>query len=344
MQDLTPLIIIAAFFAGLLGTGWLRRYALRRELLDIPNERSSHSRPTPRGGGLSITLTVLVVFVGSGFAGDPDAGILVPLLPPLLLVGLIGWLEDHYELRILWRAGGYLLAAVWFVVFSGGLTEIAIGDSMLSTDMWNVPLLVLCLAWLTNLYNFMDGADALAGLQAVLAGAAGGTLLWLSGELSLSLPALAAAASAAGFLFWNRPPARIFMGDAGSCFLGFLFGALAILGEKQAGLPVLLWVILLGVFIWDATLTLIMRMLRRERWYRAHRSHAYQRLLQLGWSHAGLAAGFLFYNVFILWPLALWGYWQREFLWLALLVSMALTMTVWGVVQWLYFRNRGMDI
>lgn len=335
------LVIIAAFFAGLLGTGWLRRYALHRELLDIPNERSSHSRPTPRGGGLSITLTVLVVFVWSGFAGDPHAGILVSLLPPLLLVGLIGWLEDHYELRILWRAGGYLLAAVWFVVFSDGLTEIAIGDSMLSTGMWNVPLLVLGLAWLTNLYNFMDGADALAGLQAVLAGLAGGILLWLSGGQSLSLTALVAAAAAAGFLFWNRPPAKIFMGDVGSCFLGFLFGALAILGEKEAGLPALLWVILLGFFIWDATFTLLMRVVRGERWYEAHRCHAYQRLLQMGWSHARLATGFVLYNLFVLWPLAAWGYKHDEVLLPAVLISLLVTLILWAVVQWQYARNRG---
>jgi len=133
------------------------------------------------------------------------------------------------------------------------------------------------------------------------------------------------------------------MGDVGSCFLGFLFGALALLGERLAGLPALLWVILLGVFVWDATLTLLMRFLRGERWYQAHRCHAYQRLLRAGWSHGALANGFLLYNVLVLWPLAIWGYLQREHLWLAVLVSLLLSMSAWGVIQWRYTGNRGAD-
>ena len=337
MEWLAP---VAAFVSATLLTGWLRRYAERRSLLDVPNERSSHSRPTPRGGGLSITLTVLITVPLLAVYGELPPMALPALLPAGLLIALIGWMDDHFRLSIMWRAGAYLLAACWFVWLTGGIPAMMLGPVIWKTGIWNVPLLVLGIAWLTNLYNFMDGADALAGLQALLAGSAGAVLLRLHGADSLSLLAAITAAASAGFLVWNRPPARIFMGDVGSCFLGFLFGCLAVLGETMAGLPALLWLILLGVFVWDATCTLLMRMLRGETWYAAHRSHAYQRLLQLGWSHGRLALAFLIYNLLILWPLALYAWRYPVKLPVAVGISTVVTVAIWGIIQMRYSKYR----
>jgi Fuc2NAc and GlcNAc transferase len=332
--------IVVAFFAGVLCTGWLRHYAMQQSLLDIPNERSSHTRPTPRGGGLSITVIVLVTILLLGMYDYFPSVILSALLPAALVIGLIGWLDDHFQLSVLWRATAYLLAACWFSWLSGGLPRLSLGTGIWETGIWNIPIVVLGLAWLTNLYNFMDGADALAGLQALLAGTAGAVLFWLQGAESLSLLASVTATATAGFLFWNWPPARIFMGDVGSCFLGFLFGCMAVLGEVLGGLPALLWLILLGTFVWDATCTLIMRMLRGETWYAAHRSHAYQRLLQLGWSHGRLALGFIIYNVLILWPLTLWAWHYPGDLLPVVGLSAIVTVLVWGIIQMLFFRHR----
>jgi Fuc2NAc and GlcNAc transferase len=335
------LILVTAFLAGLLGAGWVRHYALRRRLLDVPNDRSSHTRPTPRGGGLAIALTVLFVIAWTGISGELEWSVVSAILPSLFLVGLIGWLDDHFEIDILWRACTYLVAAGWFVWLMGGIPVMMLGAFTWKTGIWNIPLLVLGLAWLTNLYNFMDGADALAGLQAVLAGIAGAVLFWLQGAESLSFLAAVTAAAAAGFLVWNWPPARIFMGDVGSCFLGFLFGCLAVLGETMAGLPALLWLILLGVFVWDATCTLFLRMLRGETWYAAHRSHAYQRLLQLGWSHGRVALAFLLYNLLILWPLTIWAYYYPDYLLVSVISGMVITVFTWGMVQLQYSRLKG---
>lgn len=338
---MSVLLLLFIFIVSATTTGWLRRYALRQSLLDIPNERSSHTRPTPRGGGLSITLLVLIsIPLLTGYWNLPVM-VLLGVLPAGLLTGMIGWLDDHHHLAAPWRAAAYLLAATWFVWISGGLPEVLLGTESWKTGYCNMPLLVLILAWLTNLYNFMDGADALAGLQAVLAGVAGAVLFWLQGAEALAVLAAVIAAAAAGFLVWNRPPARIFMGDVGSCFLGFIFGCLAILGEKMAHVPALLWLLLLGVFFWDASCTLLMRILRRETWYAAHRCHAYQRLIQLGWSHGRVATAFLIYNLLILWPLTAWAYYYPAYLPAAVFSGMTITVFTWGLVQLQYFRRKG---
>lgn len=365
------LLLLLAFAMGVSGTSWLRHYALRYSLLDVPNQRSSHSRPTPRGGGLSITLVVLFVIVVFGATGNLPGAVFIALFPAAFLVALIAWLEDHTSVPIIIRGVGYLIAALWFVSSLGGMPEISLGTveitngvgdvssdrtaetdvfsyedgvSSLGTDALRIPalltglILVLGIAWLTNLYNFMDGTDGLAGLQAVLAGLAGGFLLLKQGEATLALLSLAAAAAAGGFLVWNWPPATIFMGDVGSCLLGFLFGCLAVLGEKYAGLPALVWVILLGFFIWDATLTLLMRICSSESWYSAHKSHAYQKLVQLGLSHGELLWLLFGFNVLVLWPLAWWGYRQPDYLLTATGLSAVLVGLLWLAVQMYYKR------
>lgn len=354
------LLLLLAFAMGVSGTSWLRHYAIRYSLLDIPNQRSSHSRPTPRGGGLSITLVVLFIIVVFGATRDLPVAVFIALFPAAFLVALIAWLEDHTSVPIIIRGVGYLIAALWFVSSLGGMPEISLGAgeitngvgdvlygedaSTVETGELYVPalltglLLVFGIAWLTNLYNFMDGTDGLAGLQAVLAGLAGGFLLLKQGEATLALLSLTAAAAAGGFLVWNWPPARIFMGDVGSCLLGFLFGCLAVLGEKYAGLPALVWVILLGFFIWDATLTLLMRICSSEPWYSAHKSHAYQKLVQLGLSHGELLWLLFGFNVLVLWPLAWWGYRQPDYLLTATGLSAALVGLLWLAVQMYHKR------
>jgi Fuc2NAc and GlcNAc transferase len=143
---------------------------------------------------------------------------------------------------------------------------------------------MLGIVWLTNLYNFMDGIDGIAAVEAITVGLAGALLL-AGREPSLALVALVVAGAAGGFLVWNWPPAKLFMGDVGSGFLGYIFGGLALASENVGALPALLWLVLLGPFFVDTTLTLLRRIARGERWWAAHRTHAYQRAVQAGWSH-----------------------------------------------------------
>jgi Fuc2NAc and GlcNAc transferase len=154
----------------------------------------------------------------------------------------------------------------------------------------------LAIAWCANLYNFMDGIDGLAATEAVVVGGAGGLLLLRAGAPDLALIALLSAAASTGFLVWNWPPAQIFMGDAGSGLLGFLFGALAVVSVKRGVLSPSVWLLLLGVFLFDATATLVRRFLAGERWYSAHRLHAYQRAVQSGLSHRTVTGSVLALN------------------------------------------------
>jgi Fuc2NAc and GlcNAc transferase len=202
-----------------------------------------------------------------------------------VLVAAVGWLDDRYRLAAWVRAAVHGIAAVWAVWCLGGMPSVRIGFDTVWLGWVGSMLAVVGLVWLTNLYNFMDGIDGLAGGEAVTVGLIGGGLAAATGADGLALAATSLAAAAGGFLVFNWPPATIFMGDVGSGLLGFAFGVIALASERTDSVPLMVWMLLLGVFIVDATATLIARLMKRERWYEAHRSHAYQRAVQAGASH-----------------------------------------------------------
>jgi Fuc2NAc and GlcNAc transferase len=274
--------------ASWLITGLVRRYALARSILDVPNDRSSHSVPTPRGGGLAIALVLPAGLTAAAGAGWVDRELALALGVGGALVAGIGWIDDHRHVPARVRAGVHFAASVWAVWRLGGLDSLRLGGFELPLGPLGPVVAVVGIVWLINLYNFMDGIDGIAGGEALAVGLAGAALTGYTGEASVAVASLLVAAGAAGFLVWNRPPARIFMGDVGSGLLGFAFGALALASETRGSVPLLLWLVLLGVFVADATATLLRRVVHGERWYDAHRSHAYQRAVRAGWSHGGV--------------------------------------------------------
>lgn len=295
---------LVVFGITLGATEALRRYALQRELLDIPNARSSHSLPTPRGGGLSVVVCLLLVLpllVGQGALSWQQG---LAFWGTGFAVALVGWLDDHGHVAARWRLLVHFAAAGWGLYWLGGMPDIAFGPwSLGSVWVW-LPVWVL-LVWLLNLYNFMDGTDGIAGIEAVTVCLSGALLAWWQlPEPQLAL-ALLLSASVLGFLWWNFPPARIFMGDAGSGFIGIVLGLLAVAAAHQ--LPELFWawLILLGAFIVDATVTLLGRLVRQEVVYEAHRSHAYQHLARR-WNHKRVALLYGGINLVWLLPIAAW--------------------------------------
>lgn len=274
---------IAALMAGV-GTGLVRRYALARSLLDLPNHRSSHAVPTPRGGGLAIAVAVLGLISLAAVAGLVPGRLAAALLGGGVVVAAVGWIDDHRGLGAPLRAAAHLVAAVWSVAWLGGVPTVALGTARLGLGWGGSALAVLGTVWLINAYNFMDGIDGIAGVTGLIAGAFA-SLLLIRDDPPIALVSAVVAGSCAGFLTWNWPPARIFLGDIGSGLLGFLFATCAIGAESRGAPGVLLSLLLLAVFLVDATVTLLRRVRRSERWYEAHRSHAYQRLVQAGWSH-----------------------------------------------------------
>lgn len=260
-----------------------------RRALDVPNQRSSHTRPVPRGGGLVIVagfLGGLGLWLVQGGSLSPRA---VGWLGGALLVAAVSFVDDLRPLPAAPRLAVHLLGALVLTLAGVQDRELPLGLAL--------PLAFIWVALVTNVYNFMDGIDGLAASQAVVAGAA----LVAAGSLVrnplVALGGGLCAAAAAGFLLYNLPPARLFMGDVGSTFLGFNFAGLSLLGNLGVGggrLPIEFGVVILAPFLFDALVTLARRVLRGERWYQAHRSHFYQRLVSRGLSHAqvtGLYAG-----------------------------------------------------
>lgn len=269
------LLPLMACFSLLL-TGALRRYALERSLIDIPNARSSHSIPTPRGGGVAIVLSFLAVLPVLGLLGLLSWHVMWALLIPGVWVAVVGFLDDHGHIAARWRLLSHFMAACWALVWLGGLPPLEIFGVRLALGWLGNVLAAFYLVWLLNLYNFMDGIDGIASVEAITTCLGGAVLYAMLGYSEHTLLPVMLAASVAGFLFWNFPPARIFMGDAGSGFLGITLAVLSLQAGWFKAELLWSWIILLGVFVVDATWTLFRRLLRGDKVYEAHRSHAYQ--------------------------------------------------------------------
>ena len=281
------LLGVLALAASYCGVAAIRRVAERRRFLDIPNERSSHTRPTPRGGGLAIVAVVLggLWLYALLCPGAPWLPLLIFTSGAVLIAG-ISWWDDLHSLPVWLRFTAHGLAAIlvilafgyWHAVSWPGLGELPLG-------LFGILLSFLWIAGLTNAYNFMDGIDGIAGGQAVVAGVGWAILGWLGGQTPVSVMGLLIAASGLGFLGHNWPPARIFMGDVGSAFLGFAFAALTVLAAQSNPVFVLAGIALIWPFVFDAVLTFTRRLCRGEKVWAAHRSHIYQRLVISGLSH-----------------------------------------------------------
>jgi Fuc2NAc and GlcNAc transferase len=286
-------------------TGAARRYAIRSGVLDIPNSRSSHLIPTARGGGLAIVLVYFAALLFLLWLRLLDTATVAALVLGGGVVAAVGYLDDRQALSASVRFSVHALAAVWVVVCLGGIP-----DGMLRTFGFHgilagSVLAILALTWMTNLFNFMDGIDGIAASEAAFIACAGAFISWRHGvDAGLAGALLALGGASVGFLIWNWPPAKIFMGDVGSGFLGFSLAALGVAVSARSAVPIEVWVILGGVFLIDATLTLLRRMLRGERWYEAHRTHAYQRLARRWNAHLPVTAGVIAIDVAWLFPWA----------------------------------------
>jgi Fuc2NAc and GlcNAc transferase len=281
-------LAVAVAAASFVGTRLALGYARRHNLLDHPTERSSHHVATPRGGGVAIALAALGGIAAAGALGLVPRAIALTLTGGGALVAAVGWIDDRRGIGPVPRLLAHAAAAAWAVWLVGPLDGAGAAGTLLG---------VFGIMGATNLYNFMDGIDGLAASEGVSAGAAMAALLAAGGAPGLALTAAIVAAAAGGFLPWNWPPARIFMGDVGSGLLGFLFGTLALAAHNEGALPLAFALVLFGVFVFDATITLVRRALAGEPVASAHRTHAYQRLVQAGWPHRRVTVAAVVANV-----------------------------------------------
>jgi Fuc2NAc and GlcNAc transferase len=284
--------------------GCMRRYAINHHLIDQPNHRSSHTVPTPRGGGLAIVIPFLLAVAYLGVSNSLDWEFAIALLGGGVVVAAIGYLDDLNDLAPPVRLAGHFVAATWAVFWIGGMASVDLGFATVRWGVIGHILSVVGIVWMLNLYNFMDGIDGIASSETVIVAGFAGLLLFSAGADGLAWSVWILAAACLGFLFWNWPPAKIFLGDVGSSFLGFILASLAIASAKETDVSLWSWLILLGVFIVDATVTLVRRMFNGQKWYQAHCSHAYQHAASILSSHLKVTIGVVLVNVLWMLPLA----------------------------------------
>jgi UDP-N-acetylmuramyl pentapeptide phosphotransferase/UDP-N-acetylglucosamine-1-phosphate transferase len=278
-------------------TGYLSLPSSRFRLLDHPNERSLHTRLTPRTGGLAI---VTSLFAGLAVAlsfewwrGFPASdGLILSranlwLVSQVLLIVIVSLADDVRGLPVALRLSVHAIAALGVVLGAGFMMQTfgLPGIGSVSLGWAALPLSVLLIIWMTNLYNFMDGIDGIAGGMTAIGFGFLGYIAWTGGHLTMARLSILVVTAAIGFLAFNLPPARIFMGDVGSTALGFLAGALALQGVHDGLFDIWAPILIFSPFVVDATATLLGRLVRAQRIWRPHREHYYQRLVLAGWSH-----------------------------------------------------------
>jgi len=281
------MIYIGLFFFSFLLTYLIKNYAIKKSMLAEVNERSSHTTPTPHGGGIALSFTWFVGLIYLYMYNMIDKDIFYALLVGLV-ISIVSFFDDIFELSPKFRISVQFLSACLGLYFLGGLEKVLIFENQIVTNVFALLLII----WFINLYNFLDGIDGYAGSEAVFLGIAG--FLLFNDSLFLVL-----IASVLGFLVWNWHKAKIFMGDVGSTLLGYNVAIFTIYYANQEPRNLWIWIVLFGLFWFDATLTLLRRYKNGEKLSQAHKKHAYQRLTQSGWSHSKVVVNAIFVNTIL---------------------------------------------
>jgi Fuc2NAc and GlcNAc transferase len=289
--QITVLSIVLCLSSFLL-TYLIRKVAVRNKFLSLPNERSLHDKPVPQGGGIAI---VIVWYAGISllfFMELLDRPLYLSLLCGILLA-FVSLADDIIGLSPLIRLIIHFLTAISAFALLGGLRPLILPDIHFNYMYVVYPLAIIGMVWFINLFNFMDGSDGFASLEAIMVSS---VMLLMSGNfVNLIL-----IASVAGFLYWNWPKAKIFMGDVGSTQLGFILVVLGIYFHNTLRFSILNWIMLTSPFWFDATLTLYRRWRNGEKLSQAHRKHIYQRIIQSGFSHKKVNLYLFLVNAFII--------------------------------------------
>jgi len=303
------IIAIAIFILSFLLTWGLRGYALKNNVIDIPNQRSSHSTPTPRGGGVAIVISFLIGLIVLKSFDVISLAQLASLFIAGAIIAIVGFLDDHGHIAARWRLLMHFFAGVFGLFFLGQFPAVDLFGYTLNAGWAGIIFGLVYLAWMLNLYNFMDGINGLASMEAITFSLSSAVLLILSVPDALQTNQfsmlLLLCFAALGFIFWNFPKAKIFMGDAGSGFLGITIGLIILHVASLKSNLFLAEITLLGVFIVDATVTLLRRLVAGKKVYEAHASHTYQILARKFNSHKTVTLGALLINIAWLAPIAI---------------------------------------
>jgi len=282
--------LVALSFIGV----WIyRKLAIRVKIVDIPNERSSHTKPVPRGGGIAVVASWFAAIGYMYFFGDTISSSLFYALLSGSILALTGIIDDIWNISPRIRLIAQLIASGLALYFLGGLEKVNLGFYTIENVWILTPISFVAIIWFINLFNFLDGIDGYLGTEVLF-------ITLVTGILFKNGYSLAIASVVLGFLFLNWPKARIFMGDVGSTLLGFNIAVLALYFQNTNTCSILIWVMLSSLFWFDATLTLLRRYINKEKLMEAHRKHAYQRIVQAGYSHQKTVLISIIINILIL--------------------------------------------
>lgn len=298
------LILAVVFISSYLLTFGIKKYAEQKSIIDIPNIRSSHKYPTPRGGGLSFLIIFLFSVVLIKYFDIIQLSFNHYEFFSLGIIGLLGFCDDRISLSPYLRLIVQFIAVCIFLISLLPISPLVTKILVIKGIPLNI-LILFYLVWLINLYNFMDGINGIASLEAVSVSLGMVFVYWLTDNLDLIPKLLILVAAVLGFLFWNFPKAKIFMGDAGSNFLGLIIGMFSVQSLMVDSQLIWSWFVLLGVFIVDASITLLRRFFNGEKIYLAHCNHAYQHLARRIGKHTPVTLLITFINIIWLLPIAI---------------------------------------
>ncbi len=333
-------VSLGTFVVSYLSVAAVRRWALAHRVIDVPGERSSHAVPTPRGGGIGMVFAFYLVMLWTYWQLHVEGSVYWALLITAIPIAALGFFDDLRNLPRRYRFAAWIVIAIGAMILGIRLTYIELPViGRIDFGFWSYPLSFLWLIGVTNFYNFMDGIDGLAGGEAVIVGIFFALVAFGAGNRVIAVTSLAIAGCAFGFLLHNLPPARIFMGDGGSNFLGYLLAALGVIGAEHGTppIPFLVMMLLLGMFLFDATLVLLKHLPRGRNWLEPHRDHYYQRLIRLGYAHLYVTALY-WAGSFLLGSLALLYLATTD--WLALLPLLLSVVLILAVILGVNFLER----
>jgi len=278
-------IISITLFTAILSVRYLCNPKSRLYIADVPNDRSLHVIPTPRNGGLGVLFAILTGWLTSWVFGYVDN---TQIAIGIIMFGLavLGYFDDRFDLRSSIRFAAHFAAAGFAIFILGPIESIKLPlTPEVQLGFTAIPFTLLFIVWMINLYNFMDGMDGFAGGMTFFGFATLAVLFAMHSSIGNAINMLVPAAAAIGFLLYNFPPAKIFLGDAGSTAIGFLSATSMMVGSTDSSIPLWIFVMVFSPFIIDATVTLLTRIIRKEKFWAAHRTHFYQRLVTSGRSH-----------------------------------------------------------
>ena len=312
-------LFIIIFISSFILTWLVRLTAIKKSLLDIPNERSSHNIPTPRGGGLAIAITWFIGISYLNFIGKINSNLYYALLSGIL-ISIISFIDDIFSLKSTPRIIIQAISTALALYFIGGVSKIDLGFFIFENKLILTTLAFVGIIWFINLFNFIDGIDGYAASESIFVFLG---LYLILGNSFLFLMVMAVA----GFIPWNWDKAKIFMGDIGSTLLGFSIIIIALYFNKTGEFNILNSLILTSLFWFDATLTLFRRYLNKEKLSEAHKKHAYQRIVQFGFSHQKTVLISIFINIILL-LITLFSYYNNKLTLLCFTLSLVLLFIV----------------